>query len=75
MLPGPPSRQHQEVLVGAPVAIRQRLRVGLHLKQPPGNLAPLGMVSRDNSARISTLLFIVEAYARSTGTARAGLKQ
>src|ERR1035437_8773650 len=36
--------EHQEVLVSAPVTIRQRLRVGLHLKQLPGNLAPLGVV-------------------------------
>jgi hypothetical protein len=32
------------MLIGAPVTIRQRLRVNLHLKQPPGNLAPLGVV-------------------------------
>ena len=32
------------MLVGALVTIRQRLRVGLHLKQPPGDLTPLGVI-------------------------------
>ncbi len=36
--------EHPEVLVRAPVAIRQRLGVGFDLKQPPGNLAPLAVV-------------------------------